>query len=322
MRPKSEILGIHHVTAMSGEAQKNYNFYAGTLGLRLVKVTVNYDDPGTYHLYYGDGAGTPGSIITFFPWPGAPGGRVGTGQVGVTRFSIPLGSLDAWKERLTEAEVPFSDGEERFGECVLSLVDPDMMPVELVESRSGDGGDSVGYVGGLGSEMAIKGLHSVNLLVEQAEETVTLLREGMGFSLGPVEGARQRLKAGLGGPGQIVDVETRPEVPYGRTGAGAVHHVAWRLADDEAQSEWLEHLLDLGLRVTPVQDRTYFHSIYFREPSGVLYEIATDQPGFAVDEPLEALGTRLVLPPWLEGTRESLALRMSPWTTREGVQFP
>lgn len=322
MRPKSEILGIHHVTAMSGDAQTNYNLYSGVLGLRLVKVTVNYDDPGTYHLYYGDGAGTPGSIITFFPWPGAPRGRVGTGQVGVTRFSVPLGSFDAWRDRLSQSDVPYFEDAERFGDRVLSLVDPDEMPVELVEAQSGDDRGAVPFRGGLGGEMAIRGLHSVNLWVDAAGDTVALLKDGMGFAMGASEAGRQRLVAGSGGPGQIVDIEARPGVPHGRTGAGAVHHVAWRLADDEAQEEWLEHLLDLGLRVTPVQDRTYFHSIYFREPGGVLYEIATDQPGFAVDEQLEALGTKLVLPPWLEDQRDSLTRRMSAWSTLEGVQFP
>jgi glyoxalase family protein len=260
--------GIHHVTAISGEPQRNVDFYAGLLGLRLVKKTVNFDDPGTYHLYYGDGAGSPGSIMTFFPWAGAPQGRIGAGQLTVTSFSVPATSLGYWTQRLVEAGVRFEKPEDRFGETVLRLTDPDRLRLELVAA---------------------------------ADDR----REGWADG-------RTRFEAGAGGPGNTVDVANGTGFPRGTIGVGTVHHVAFRVPDEETQLELREKVAALGYNVTPVLDRNYFRSIYFREPGGVLFEIATDPPGFAADEDPEHLGESLKLPPWLEPQRDQLEEVLTP----------
>jgi glyoxalase family protein len=265
--------GIHHVTAIAGEPQRNVDFYVGLLGLRLVKKTVNFDDPGTYHLYYGDGDGSPGSIMTFFPWPGAPQGRVGAGQLTVTSFSIPAASLGYWTERLVAA-----------GE----------------ESREG------WAEGPAPAEHAVRGFHHVTLAVADPSRTGELMTETLGFrNTGEAEG-RTRYEAGDGGPGSTVDVADGTGFPRGTMGVGTVHHVAFRVPDEETQLELREEVGALGYNVTPVLDRNYFRSIYFREPGGVLFEIATDPPGFAADEEPEHLGESLKLPPWLESRRDRL----------------
>ena len=310
------VTGLHHVTAMSGDAQKNVDFYAGVLGLKLVKVTVNYDDPATYHLYYGDATGAPGTLITFFPWPAHPG-RSGVGQVGTTAYSVPTGSLEFWKGRLDAAGVSFWEGEDRYGEGVLSLADPDDMPIELVANDDPRPGFMTPEVG---VEHAVRGLHSVGLWVAEAEPSVNFLQRGLGFDLVDEDEERVRLHVGAGQAGQIVDVIERPGASFGRTGAGAVHHVAFRVADDEAQTRFREELTALGSHTTEVQDRTYFHSIYFREPGGVLYEVATDVPGFSVDEP--DLGSGLRLPKWLEPKRGEIVRGLAPIALPTGVTVP
>ncbi|MDP8983425.1 MAG: ring-cleaving dioxygenase [Acidobacteriota bacterium] len=297
------IPGIHHVTAIAGDPQRNIDFYTGTLGLRLVKLTVNYDDPGTYHLYYGDGIGRPGTILTFFPWRGVPQGRSGAGEATTVAFSIPANSLDYWKERLSAGEP-----QSRFNERYLQVADPDGMQVELVAAAEPDA--RPGWPeGAIPQEHAIRGIFGTALSVARLDRTKRLLGETMGFSETGRDGDRLRFEAGGGGPGGIVDLmESRQR---GQQGAGSIHHIAWRTPDDQDQTAWRNHLVKAGMQVTPIIDRTYFHSIYYREPSGVLFEIATDPPGFAVDEPQESLGTRLVLPAWLEPQRNQL-LRTLP----------
>jgi glyoxalase family protein len=289
--------GLHHVTAMAGDAQTNVEFYAGVLGLRLVKKTVNFDDPGTYHLYYGDGLGRPGTIITFFPWPNARRGRIGTGQVAVTTFAVPTGSLAFWHERLAANGVSVT--EESGG---LRFSDPDGLGLEMRETDPyGDGSGS----GTVPAEYAIRGIAGVTLWVPKRDATATMLTDVMGWS--------QR-EQGVFGPQQeaenarvsVVGADEREELPRGAMGVGVVHHVAFRVADDATEQEWLRKLQALGFSVSPVMDRQYFHSIYFREPGGVLFEIATNPPGFTADESPESLGTHLKLPEWLESHRTSI----------------
>jgi glyoxalase family protein len=296
--------GIHHVTAISGEPQRNVDFYVGLLGLRLVKKTVNFDDPGTYHLYYGDGAGSPGSIMTFFPWAGAPNGRVGAGQLTVTSFSFPASSLGYWTERLVEGGVRFEKPEDRFGETVLRFPDPDGLRLELVAAA--DDAREGWAEGPVPPEHSVRGFHHVTLLSSDPAGTAGLMTDSLGFrQIGEAEG-RTRFEAGEGGPGNTVDVANGSGFPRGTMGVGTVHHVAFRVPDEETQLELRERVAELGYNVTPVLDRNYFRSIYFREPGGVLFEVATDPPGFAADEDPEHLGESLKLPPWLEPRREEL----------------
>lgn len=310
MTPKTNpIQGIHHVTAMSGEPQPNIDFYAGLLGLRLVKLTVNYDDPGTYHLYYGDGTGSPGTILTFFPWPGAARGRNGAGMATEIVFSAPAGSLDYWQKRLQDAGVGTSTVTERFGEPVFTFQDPDGLRLAIVASTPvpafqawADGPVPAAY--------ALQGIHSVTLTEGSAKATEKHLAEVMALTEAGREGNRARFQFEAGGAGRVVDVVQDDHAGHGRVSAGAVHHVAWRVADDETELYWQGRLMKDGRHVSPVMDRTYFHSIYWREPGGVLFEIATDPPGFTADEALETLGEKLILPKWLEPMREDLERRL------------
>ncbi|MGH3322793.1 MAG: ring-cleaving dioxygenase [Streptosporangiaceae bacterium] len=297
--------GIHHVTAVAADPQRNADFYLQVLGLRLVKRTVNFDVPDSYHLYYGDEAGSPGTILTFFPWPGVPRGRRGTGQATTVSFSVPEGSLGWWKRRLEDLDVTISHLGARPGEDALSFHDPDGLVVELSAHPEADPRPPWER-GPIDPEHAIRGLHSVALTESGFEATAGLLTDTLGFRLVDESDKRCRFATGDGGPGALVDVLCRPEAPQGLVSAGTIHHVAWRTPDDESQGAWRQELVDAGLNVTPIIDRQYFHSIYFREPGGVLLEIATDPPGFAIDEPLLDLGRRLKLPPWLEPQREDL----------------
>lgn len=306
-----EILGIHHVTAIAGDPQTNIDFYTGLLGLRLVKVTVNFDDPTTYHLYYGDGAGHPGTILTFFPWPGAQRGRRGTGQVTEIAFAIPGGALDYWSKRLAEHDVAFQFPARRFGDEVISFTDPDGMNVELIATAEVRA-DRAYQGGSVPLDYAIHGFHSATLTEEGYLKTAALMTETLGFELVQHEANRYRYAVVSPEPGAIVDVLCAPEEPAGRVAVGTVHHIAWRTRDDDQQRDWLEELARLGYNVSAVMDRKYFHSIYFREPGRILFEIATDPPGFAVDEAAEELGTHLVLPPWLEPSRAQLQQVLPP----------
>ncbi len=274
------------------------------LGLRLVKLTVNFDDPRSYHLYYGDELGHPGTIITFFAWPGVPQGRQGTGQVTVTSFSVPQASLDYWRERLSQRGVSSTGPTSRFDETILSLQDPDGLALELVAHPQAQ--RPAWKEGPVPAEHAIRGMHTVTLSEDGYERTAKLLTETLGFRLLSQETNVFRYEVAGGEPGTYVDVRCAPGLRRGHVAAGTVHHVAWRTPTDERQQAWREVLAGLDLNVTPVLDRKYFHSIYFREPGGILFEIATDPPGFTVDEPVEQLGTRLELPTWLEPSREEL----------------
>jgi glyoxalase family protein len=304
------IPGIHHVTAIAGDPQANLDFYTGFLGLRLVKQTVNFDDPGTYHFYFGNGAGDAGSILTFFPFLHAAPGRAGTGMAAATAFAVPQDSLDYWIERLAAAAHDFDGPENRFGQQVVTLRDPDGLRLELVGE---DSGSAPGWDGGPApAEHAIRHIHGVALCVEASERTRRLLTETFGYEVVGEEAGRLRLRARGGGPAGIVDLACEPDRLRGRMGAGAVHHVAFRARDDEEQQAWREQIAAQGFNVTPVLDRQYFRSIYFREPGGVLFEIATDPPGFAVDEPMDALGTSLKLPAWLEPRRQTIEASLPP----------
>jgi len=300
-----EILGIHHVTAIASDPQRNLDFYTGVLGLRLVKLTVNYDDPGAHHLYYGDEAGHPGTLLTFFAWPGAPHGRRGTQQATTTSFSIPENALGYWMERLGAHGVAFEKPIVRPDEEALVFFDPDGLQLELVahDDVEARGPWRDGPVPG---EHAIRGFHSVTLSEQRYERTASLLTETLGFRLAHESGERLRYEVNHGGTGAMVDVLRQPREMPGRVAVGSVHHVAWRTPDDEQQLAWRQEIGRTGLDVTQVMDRQYFHSIYFREPGGVLFEIATDPPGFAVDETVEQLGPQLKLPPWLEPMRADI----------------
>jgi len=305
-----QILGIHHITAIAGDPQTNIDFYAGVLGLRLVKVTVNFDDPGTYHLYYGDGVGHPGTILTFFPWPNAPNGRPGTGQVSETAFSIPESAAQYWEERLRDSGVA-CEKLSRFGEAVILFADPDGMRIELVASKSAPAGRAYGE-GAIPQEYAIRGFHSATLRESDPRRTAELLTGTMGFELVEQDGNRSRYAAKSGEPANLVDVLAAPDERPGRVLRGTVHHIAWRTPDAAQQIAWQEALSAKHYGVSPVMDRKYFHSIYYREPGGILFEIATDPPGFTVDQSLEELGSRLVLPAWLEPDRAKLEQVLPP----------
>jgi glyoxalase family protein len=307
----TSIPGIHHVTAICDNPQQNIDFYVGLLGLRMVKQTVNFDMPETYHLYYGDELGHPGTILTFFSWPDSPRGRRGAGQIGTISFSIPRQSLDYWNERLSHHNVLVGGPNTRFDEQVLSFFDPDGLALELVAH-----GETAKYDAwkdsSVAAEYAISGFHSVTLMEARLDYTAALLTGGLGFQFVGKEGNRTRYKVGTEDFATLLDVLDLPDAARGTVAVGCVHHVAWRTPTDEQQLAWREKLIGLGLEVTPVRDRQYFHSIYFNEPGGVLFEIATDPPGFAIDEPPEELGTHLKLPPWLESTRPMLEKILPP----------
>ena len=300
------ITGLHHVTAIASDPQRNLNFYIGLLGLRLVKRTVNFDDPGSYHFYFGDGIGSPGTILTFFPWPDAHRGVRGVGEIEAVTFAIPATSLDYWLGRLKEHHVDALQAEQRFGEEVIRLTDPDGLRIELAATTT-EYEVQPWTDGPVPVQHSIRGLHSVSAALERGEETAKLLTESFGYRLSQEAGNRTRLVApGQAVSGKTIDLVCLPGVRLGSLGAGTVHHIAFRVPDDDQQSAWREKILGLGYSVSPVMDRIYFHSIYFRESSGILFEIATDPPGFTKDETLDELGSKLRLPPWLERKRSQI----------------
>jgi glyoxalase family protein len=298
-----KIPGIHHVTAIAGDPQQNIDFYTGVLGLRLIKLTINFDDPGTYHLYYGNENGSPGTILTFFPWPGAARGRLGTGQATLVSFAIPVAGLKFWMDRLSARKFAFDGPFPRFEEQVLTFADPDHLQIELIASA---GGAEPWRGGSVPAEHAIRGFHSITLSEEGHESTAALLTGVMGFRAAGESGNRFRYAVSEGGAGATIDLLCQPESPRGLISVGSVHHIAWRTPNDAEQREWRHEIAARGHNVTPVLDRNYFHSIYFRERGGVLFEIATDQPGFTVDEPVNELGKHLKLPAWLEPQRAQI----------------
>jgi glyoxalase family protein len=304
--------GIHHVTGIAGNPQRNVDFYVGVLGLRLVKKTVNFDDPTRYHFYYGDGLGSPGTVVTFFAWDTRNNkGRPGTGQVTTTSFSVPDQSLDAWSRRLEAKGFP-SDGPQRGfgGQESVRVRDADGLEVELVATP---GDTRPGWSRGIVPPCeAIRGLYGVSLSLAECEGTEQLLSGTLGFRKVAEDGDRTRYEAGQGGAGNTVDLLHRPDAKGGRTGIGTNHHVAWRVVDDAAQQGLRAALLKRGNDVSEVMDRTYFRSIYFREPGGVLFEAATDPPGFDVDEERDRLGSELKLPSWLEPRRTEIEAALPP----------
>jgi glyoxalase family protein len=298
--------GIHHVTAIAGNALRNFDFYTRALGLRFVKRTVNFDDPGTYHFYYGDETGQPGSILTFFPWENAAAGRGGVGQTQQTSFRVPARSLGYWTHRLIEKGIAHEALEKRFGEAVLSFTDPDGMSLAFVGVPGAE--NEPGWSNGdVPAEHAIRGFHGVTLLLEDATKTGAILTDVFGFKESGREGSMIRYVADGAGAGNVVDIYQAKGFLPGTSGRGSVHHIAFRATDDAAQAEMARKLIsDHGMHPTEQKDRNYFRSIYFREPGGILFEIATDIPGFAVDEPVESLGTELKLPAFLESHRKDI----------------
>lgn len=291
------IPGLHHVTAISGPAQPNVDFFTRVLGQRLVKKTVNFDDPGTYHLYYGDTDGNPGTIMTFFPFAHAAIGRAGPGMARAYAYAVPDGQFDAWVARLMDEAIPFDGPDIRFGARVITLHDPDGAPVELVETSQA-------------GQTPTDGFHSATLWEADIAPTARLLTDVFGYEeLGHEAGQgaeRLRLKAPGAARGAVIDLYRADTAPTGRQGAGSIHHIAFRAENDAIQLEWREKLASNGHGVTPVTDRQYFNAIYFREPGGVLFEIATDPPGFAVDEPADTMGSALMLPPQYEADRDQI----------------
>ncbi len=305
------ITGLHHVTALTSDAQQNVNFYSGILGLRLVKKTINFDAPDVYHLYYGDEEGNPGTILTFFPFAGLDKGRKGKGQVTVTSFSIPGNSMDYWLRRLTKFNITFGSPTERFDdELVVAFEDHDGLGIELIANNKDE---RKGYTyGHIPAEFAVKGFYSISLSQEGYERTAGLLTGQMDHKLFTEKGNRFRFSAS-GKPGGFVDILCTPESLRGLTGSGTVHHVAFATTDDRSQLEFREKLLGSGIvNPTPVIDRQYFHSVYFREPGGILFEAATSDIGFTLDEPKEHLGEKLKLPPWEEPNRHELEQLLTP----------
>ena len=287
--------GIHHITAIAGDPQRNLDFYTEALGLRLVKRTVNFDDPGSYHFYFGDNIGTPGTIMTFFPWPGARRGARGSGQVTTVSFAVPRNSMAFWKERLRATHVIAEEIGGRFGCNALRFLDPDGLQLELVASANEESS----------SERAIRGFAAPTLEVRNPEKTEKLLTEILGFEFVAEENNRRRFRGSGSNASAEIDLVSS-EAGFGQIAAGTVHHIAFRAADDDEQLKVREQLAARGLNVTPVIDRQYFHSIYFREPNGILFEIATDGPGFLIDEPADALGETLKLPPIYESKRNEI----------------
>ncbi len=304
------ITGIHHVTALAGEPQQNLNFYTGILGLRMVKKTVNFDAPDIYHFYYGNEKGQPGSIMTFFPYEGIQKGRHGKGMLNVTTFSVPASSIHFWEKRLEKYKVKFKEPYERFnGESVIYFEDPDGLGLELVFNDT-DSRPGFTY-GPIPQEYAIKGFFSVEIWQEGYERTAGLLTETMDHTLIEEKGNRFRFAA-TDSPGNFIDIVCRPDSLRGLGGGGTVHHIAFNTADRKTQALVRDKLLQSGLNPTPVLDRQYFESIYFREPGGVLFEIATAKPGFAIDEAPEKLGEQLMLPSQYESKRSLIEKAVKP----------
>jgi glyoxalase family protein len=306
------IAGLHHVTVIASEPQRNLDFYTELLGLRFVKRTVNFDDPGTYHFYFGDDTGSPGTILTFFAWPGATRGSAGVGETSATAFTVAENALEYWEKRLLEAGIPVERSPERFGKRVLAFADPDGTRLELVGDATKDA-ERPPRTSDVPPKYSIHGFSGVTLCEAGFELTARVL-ERMGFVQIGNEVNRYRFSSPSGALGSHIDILIQPQLMYGRMGAGTVHHIAFRAPDEKAQLAWREELKTIPLDVTPVLDRTYFHSIYFREPGGVLFEIATDPPGFAFDEPVGSLGESLKLPPWLESKRSVIERIVLPIT--------
>lgn len=307
------IQGIHHVTAIASDPQANVNFYTAVLGLRLVKRTVNFDDPGTYHLYYGDTTGQPGTIMTFFPYPRAFQGQRGTRQITATAFAIPPESLAFWMDRLCQYAIEPETPRARFDETVITFFDPDGMPIELV-AASGTEDGPFWQDGPVPGEHAIRGVYGITLAMNDARPSADFLQDVLNVPSSATEGERLRYSTKGAGPGQHIDIVELPNVKPGQVAAGSVHHAAFRVPDDAAQDAWRARIDAAGRSVTAPTNRLCFRSIYFREPGGALFEIATDTPGLTHDEEAANLGSRLMLPRWLEDRRAQLERRLPDLT--------
>jgi glyoxalase family protein len=304
-------VGIHHITAIAGDPQRNLDFYAGVLGMRLVKLTVNFDDPATYHLYYGDELGHPGSILTFFPWPGGQPGRQGTGQIGTVSLAIPPASLGFWIERLLAHNIRYEGPARRFDEKVLAFKDPDGLLLELVASPRVIN-TPPWTEGPVPAEHAVRGLHGATLWEAGDTGSADFLTRTMDFQPVGEEGNVLRFQSADLGSGTVVDLRRAAGFWRGAGGVGTVHHMAFRAHDDQVQLAKRGEIEKQDVDITPVIDRQYFHSVYFREPGGVLFEIATDPPGFTMDESAAELGTHLKLPPVYEASRAEIERVLPP----------
>jgi glyoxalase family protein len=306
------ILGIHHITAIAGDAKRNFDFYTQVLGLRFVKKTVNFDDPQTYHFYFGDEQGTPGSILTFFPW----GDRIrkgsrGAGMATEIGYAVPEGSLDFWMERFAKHNVSYTQPETRFGQKLISFLDPDGLKLEMIETPASDNRKPY-ETAEISAAVATKGFFNTTLTLNSIKATTKILTDVFGYHLAAQEGNRYRYVTDAHPTANVIDIIELPTEPHGIGAGGTIHHIAFRVKDDATQMAFHEKIQQLGLSITPQIDRNYFHSLYFREPGGVLFEIATDNPGFTVDEPLESLGTHLKLPAQYEPMREAIEKHLVP----------
>ncbi|SEM19064.1 glyoxalase family protein [bacterium A37T11] len=303
---ENQILGLHHITAIAGDARKNYDFYTRILGLRLVKKTVNFDDPKTYHFYYGDKIGTPGTILTFFPWGSSIGsGRRGTRQVTEIGYSVPSGSLDFWLKRLEDHHVIYNKVSEKFGEQYLTFLDNDGLKFELTVPKNAD--TRIPWeTDAIKAENALKGFHHITITSNKIEATAAILTEVFGYKLLEQEVNRYRFVTDTVEQANVVDLVEAPGEQVGHVAGGSVHHVAFRVRDEKVLMHFRAIIQDRGLQITEKIDRNYFYSLYFREPGGVLFELATDNPGFAIDEPVEELGQGLKLPAQYESHRDEI----------------
>lgn len=303
--------GIHHITSFAGNPQANVDFYAGVLGLRLVKKTINFDAPEVYHLYFGNEVASPGTAVTFFPAEGTRRGKIGGGQVGITTYAVPAGALAFWEKRLAKFKVKF-ERTRRFGETYLHFEDPDGLQLEIVEREGG--APSKWSFGGVPADKAIKGFGGAVLYSTAPDRTQETLQNVLGLEKTGQEGGWIRYRA-YGDIGNIIDINAEP-MGWGDGGAGTVHHIAWRARNEEDHKQWLEHIVQSGFRPTDIVDRQYFNAIYFRERGGILFEVATDTPGFMKDEPFEKLGEKLQLPPWYEPHRDLIERNLMPIEVR------
>lgn len=308
---KSKILGIHHITAMAGDAQRNVDFYVKVLGLRFVKKSINQDAPDVYHLYYGDEVGSPGTAMTFFPFGRAGRGTRGNGEVSKVAFSVPFTSQNFWIEHLAKQGVNFDGPMKKFDDEIISFLDPDGMGIELVFTDK-QKLEFPWKKSTVPVEHAIRKFYGVTMNLSELDPSLKILRDTLGARPALQNGNLSRFLIGEGSDEAAIDIVVDPKAPNARQSAGSVHHIAWRVKDFAAHEEWREIVSKSGMYPTEVIDRFYFHSIYFREPGGILYEIATDNPGFNVDESVEELGTHLMLPPWYEVHREKIEQALVP----------
>jgi glyoxalase family protein len=302
---ENRVLGLHHITAIADDAKRNFKFYTQVLGLRMVKKTVNFDDPGTYHFYFGDEIGTPGTILTFFPWEGIGQGYTGTGMATDIGYSVPSGSLDFWASRFNEFNVKHGPAGERFGEQFLSFQDPDGLKLDMIIQAAEDK-RKPWVTTDVDAQSAIRGFHSITLTLRRVEPTAKILTDIFSYKLLRQEGNRYRFFTDAIESASVVDIIEAPNTHAGRNAAGTNHHVAFRVKDDNILMEFHEKVAARGLSITPKIDRDYFFSLYFREPGGVLFELATDNPGFTKDEPVDKLGSSLKIPKQYESSRERI----------------